>query len=299
MSGKGDSKSKSTRGSKKTVVFHRLFFERWDPKTGTVRNPVVTLSQVKDAIEATTVEGGGEKLSSSNPANFVKDFIRRADSANSNWPDELKDLRWTMRQKTGDNDCFQFIPYDIDQTEPFEDPFLPGSTTPSHLMQSVTIPKASRDLGRKDEQWLIQVAVRQGVIPTHLALHSKIQIQEIVHLQTAVKLRKTEIDALFLAHYLAGEETKTALITCEAKHNESILPDQIVNQANAGSALNKADCVIPMAMRVVKNEGNKDSGGLVYVCEFESVPSGAEIDRSQLKLVSDCVYEFQPPIKGV
>lgn len=299
MSKNENSKSVSRGNSKKSEVFRMLFYERWDCEQRKLRDPVVTISQVKEAIEKARADEGSGHLSSSNPANFVKDFIRRAHSANKNWPEDLKQLRWTIRQQTGDNDCFQFVPFAENQNEPFEDPFVPGPSTPRHRMQSVTIPKASRDLGRKDEQWLIQVAVRQGLIPTHLALHSKVRIDEVVHLQTAVKLRKTEIDALFLAQIASSAGRETALITCEAKHHESILVDQIVNQANAGSALQNADWVIPMAIRVVKNDEPLGAGGLIYVCEFEKLRVGDQIGSSDLKLASDCVYEFQPPIKGL
>lgn len=287
--------------SKKTAVIHHLFFSRWDERQKSVTDPVVTLEDVKHAIEFINKSEAGRNLSSSNPANFFKDFIRRADSANRNWPDEMLKLRWTAEQRTGENNCFEFVRFSDDQIVPFEEPFGPTADTAIHRMQSITIPKASRDLGRKDEQWLLQVAVQQGLIPTHLALHSAHKIDEIVHLQSSLKLRKTEIDALFLAQLVFQTRRLSALITCEAKHGESILPDQIVNQANAASISKKSDWVIPMAIKVIADTSRRrrSAGGLVYVCEFEGFEAGTTISRKELRIASDCLYEFHPPITGV
>ncbi len=287
--------------SKKTAVIRHLFFSRWSKETKSLENPKITLDNVKDAIETINKDATGGKLSSSNLANFFKDFIRRATSANKNWPEELLQLQWTAEQRTGGNNCFEFVKYADGQTEPFEESFGPTKDTPTHRMQSITIPKASRELGRKDEQWLLQVAVQQGLIPTHMALRSSHQIDEIVHLQSSLKLRKTEIDALFLAQLVVGNQRCSALITCEAKHGESILPDQIVSQANAASISNKTDWIIPMAIQVMADPGRKrkNIGGLVYVCEFEGFETGKTIDRTHLRIASDCLYEFHPPIPGV
>ncbi len=168
--------AKPFENSKKTAVILRLFESRWNGVQ--LESPMVNLQEVKEAIEALGNEELGKALSSRNPANFFKDFIRRAESANKNWPKQLKDLRWTAEQRTGENNCFEFVRYSADQNEPFEESFGPSATTPVHRMQSITIPKASRDLGRKDEQWLIQVAVQQGLIPTHLALQSSHKIDD-------------------------------------------------------------------------------------------------------------------------
>jgi hypothetical protein len=291
--------AKPFENSKKTAVILRLFESRWNGVQ--LERPMVNLQEVKEAIEALGNEGLSKALSSRNPANFFKDFIRRADSANKNWPTKLKGLRWTAEQRTGENNCFEFVRYSADQTEPFEESFGPSATTPVHRMQSITIPKASRDLGRKDEQWLIQVAVQQGLIPTHLALQSSHKIDEIVHLQSSVKLRKTEIDALFLAQMVRDGKYRSVLITCEAKHGESILPDQIVSLAYADSASKKSDWIIPMAIKVIRDASRRAAraGGQVYVCEFEGFEAGNFIGREDLKVVSECLYEFQPPIPGV
>ncbi|MFM2197105.1 MAG: hypothetical protein RLZZ505_537 [Verrucomicrobiota bacterium] len=287
--------------SKKTAVIKLLFEQRWDEASKELSPTMVTLDQVKSAIERVNETLAKGKLSSSNPANFIKDFIRRANSANKNWPIELTQLRWTAQQRTGGNNCFEFVRFTEDQTKPFDDPYVPSETTPRHRMQSITIPKASRDLGRKDEQWLLQVAVQQGVIPTHLALHSHYQVDEIAHLQSSLKLRKTEIDALFLARMVFEGESRSALITCEAKHGESILVDQIVNQANAALDTKKSDMVIPMAIKVVPpfDTTVKKTGNLVYVCEFEACFQGAPFEREHLKLASECLYEFHPPVRGI
>ena len=81
----------------------------------------------------------------------------------------------------------------------------------------------------------------------------------------------------------------------------SLLPDQIVSQANAASASKKSDWIIPMAIKVIRDSSRRvaRAGGQVYVCEFEGFEAGKFIGREDLKIVSDCLYEFQPPIPGV
>ena len=96
---------------------------------------------------------------------------------------------------------FEFIPVMPGQTEPFPitAPPRPQEMIP-HQTGSVSMPLASRLLGRSDEPWLVQVSVRLHIIETYFALFSsrKAAIRQVDHLQNALKLRRTEIDALFL-----------------------------------------------------------------------------------------------------
>lgn len=281
--------------STKTAVVRILFEQRWNAADKSLTSSLATFDDVSAAIRlANKIDGG--KRSANNPANFLKDFIRHAERGNANWPEELKEARITAEQRKGKNLCFEFVPYSEGQTEPFPDPYRSSESTPIYEVQGITISGASRELGRKDEQWLIQVAVRQNLIPTHLALYSKLEVVEIDHLQTSVKLRETEIDCLFLAAVKVGDQVIKALVTCEAKTGESILPGQIADQANAALSNGLAQLVIPMAM---KSEKGGALHSRVYVCEFETFKPGNVVDRTDLKIASECCYHLKPKIKGI
>lgn len=170
--------------SAKTAVIELLFKQRWDQDRGTLRRPEVSLSDVSSAIRAVNPSlQEHRRLTDRNPANFFKDFIRNRGSANSNWPASVLQRGYTARQTTGEGHCFEFVPLAHGQTEPFL-PLVPdpSESTPRHRIESASLPLASRKLGRKDEPWLIQVAVRLRLIQTHLALFSYREILQVDHL---------------------------------------------------------------------------------------------------------------------
>src|SRR5581483_11512926 len=201
-------------------IILELFKQRWDPKTKTLRNPVVTIVDVR--TEHTRYrQRRGEEVENINPPAFIKDFLRKRKSANRNWPKEIFEAGYTCRQVTGAGRCFEFISIQPGQTEPFPKTAPePSSSVLAHQISSVSLPRASRRLGRTDEPWLVQVSVRLHIVETYFALFStrKARIRQIDHLQNALKLRKTEIDALFLGIEETGpEQFDEFIITCEAK----------------------------------------------------------------------------------
>ncbi|HUE80391.1 MAG TPA: hypothetical protein VMN38_12280 [Sphingomicrobium sp.] len=130
-------------------------------------------------------------------------------------------------------------------------------------LQSLSLPLASKSLGRKDESWLIQVGVHLHVVEQHFALFDNCKVRELTHLQVGVKLAGSEVDSLFRAVVERDDGTLGhALVTCEAKqHGERILEHQIVEQivaANASleSALDfDADFIIPIALKAIEPLG--------------------------------------------
>ena len=100
-------------------------------------------------------------------------------------------------------------------------------------MESVSLPLASRRLGRGDEPWLIQVVARLRVVESHFSLVSRRSVRQLDLLQLNVKLSGTEIDALFLAQEeVAPGVFEEVIVTCEAKGiRDDILEDQILKQA--------------------------------------------------------------------
>src|SRR5262245_11899615 len=87
-----------------------------------------------------------DNLSDRNPANFFKDFVRRRDSANLHFPKEVFEHGFTARQVTQGGACFEFVPVDVGQTEPFpsKTPQLSAEALDRvHKIQSMSLPLAS------------------------------------------------------------------------------------------------------------------------------------------------------------
>ncbi len=147
----------------KTEIIRELFQKRWDPKTQTLSDPVVTTVQIREE-HAAYRRRRGEEVENTNPPAFMKDFLRKRHTANKNWPAEVFEAGYTARQVTGDGKNFEFVPILPGQTEPFPATTPPPPPdVPPHPLSSVGLPLASRRLGRTDEPWLVQVSVRLHV----------------------------------------------------------------------------------------------------------------------------------------
>lgn len=280
--------------SDKTDVIEHLFFRNWDASTKTLRKSAVDQREVVAAIQhCNAIDGKGR--SARNPANFLKDLVR-TDTASKNWPSSVAGLKYTAIQRTGGNLVFEFVPYSPGQTEPFPDPYKcrPGVRTVP--VQSLTIWSESKQLGRRDEAWLTQVAVKLAVLETHFAVSSPLRgkVRDIVHLQMSVKLRSTEIDAMYMARI---EDSPglilNAAITVEAKQaHERILENQLVAQAKASFSQQRYAMAIPIGMRAVHGRG-------IYIAEFGAVLASNAAAYSRPILVDEALYELQPNVPGI
>jgi hypothetical protein len=303
MAKKGDKKERAFLGSQKTPIIEKFFNERWDEKSSTLTNPVVTLSEVADAIKQHNLNISGKpktELSPRNPANFLKDFIRNRKSGNRNWPSSVFDRGYTARQRKGNNACFEFVPLVPGQTEAFPNRFpAPDATVPRHKIESLSLPLASRRLGRRDEPWLVQVLIRLRVIETHLAIFSQRKIVQLDHLQMSVKLRKSEIDALFLAieqDDAADSSTRREVIVCcEAKQmHDDILEDQILGHVEAVFKAKgvQQELVLPIAVKAIGKS-------MVQVVEFDVIRKEDAATTDLLTMKSQAVYELVPQVPGI
>jgi hypothetical protein len=252
---------------------------------------VVTADDVVSAIEW-CCEHHGIDLSSKNPANFIKDVIRGA-HASAMWPTLLRERRITGRQLTGDGNIFEFVPYEAGQEEPFPDRFGPHDGVQRYKVQSVSVPLATKALGRNDETYLIQVALKLAVVETHFALFSSLEVEQISHLQIGIKQRRTEIDSLYAGVLKTGSNTaEHILITVEAKKkNQRILEEQIEQQVRAAFRLSRTNLVVPIAM-VAAEDG-------IYVAEFKGVRRDGLAHFYELNLSSEALYELVPKVKGI
>ena len=277
--------------SEKPPVVEYIYKSLVDPITGRLTRTIVTNEDVVNAINWCR-ENLGLNLSAKNPANFIKDIIR-GKSAASMWPESLKQARVSARQVTGYGNVFEFVPYLDGQVEPFPDNFGYHAGVQKHRIQSVSMPLASKALGRDDETYLIQVAVKLAVVETHFALQSPIQVVELNHLQIGIKLRLCELDSLFSATYV-DEFGKLAplIITAEAKRRDQrILEDQIVRQVHAAFAETETPAVVPIAMTA--------SAGGIYIAEFKKVWRPELEDFKQLELEAEGLYVLEPPVQGI
>ena len=277
--------------SQKTKVVEHLFDKHWSEATGSLDKSLMSLDDVAQAIRECN-ETHGSTLSDRNPANFMKDLLRGA-NASKNWPASVAAKRFTGIQRTGDGECFEFIPYRPGQTEPFPDAFKVREDAPRFLVQSTSLPLVTKSLGRSDETWLIQTAINLRVVETHFAVAPAFPLLELTHLQTGIKLRSTEIDALFLGKAGDPKRPDSVLVTCEAKQEKDpLIPSQIINQVQAAFAEAEVETVIPIGLRTVKGVG-------FYLTEFEAVKRADAPTLDELTLASYAIYELRPPVKGI
>jgi len=288
--------------SDKSVVIERI----WDvlQAEGSGRTTVY-FQDVTDAIAHCNGVDGKDR-SAKNPANFMKDLIR-SDNASKNWPDKLSALRIGARQRVGKDRVFEFQPYTDEQTEPFPNVHMPTPAMLPEPIQSLSLPLASKALGRRDESWLVQTAVALHVLEHHFARRSALGVIELVHLQTGVKLAGSEVDGLFRAIVEREGQREHLLITCEAKQQgERILEHQIVEQIVAAYASVrdsvpeeelKISAIVPVAIKAIPPHGD------IYVVEFERwSPAEAEAEESAMKDLmpaSAGLYRLSPPVPGI
>lgn len=105
--------------SNKTGIIADLFEDpsRWSGDV--LARPVVTLTEVQAAIDRHNSKNPNDTISSKNPANFFKDFIRKTSTANTNWPASVLGRGYTAKQTTGAGKSFEFIPLPEGQTLAF------------------------------------------------------------------------------------------------------------------------------------------------------------------------------------
>lgn len=285
----------SMAASEKHHAIEYIFEQLWDPGTQTLTRTAVTMAEVLTAIEWSNANRG-TTLSPRNPANFMKDVVRGFGGSRM-WPQRLKDLRWTAIQKKGGSHVFEFVRYEAGQDDPFPNPYSYDPTeVNTHHVQSLSIPQATKELGRDDETYLIQVAAKLAVVETHFALESPLKgrMLHIQHIQVGVKLRHSEIDSLYLATCKnAAGHPESVLITAEAKKKrQRILEEQIEGQVRgAFRAMPHIGKVIPIAMQSVTRG--------VYIVEFKAVDR-ADLDTfTALESVAYGFYELVPAVKGI
>lgn len=295
--------------ARKPKVIEHIFEERYDRTTGQIADPVVKSDALVDAIEECNKLGGGKKLSTKNPANFLKDYLR-SPKRNELWPAALKKARITARQKYRRGRVFAFAPYEPDQTEPFPDIFVLPTDAREHVVESVSLPSAARALGRKDEAWLIQVSVHQRIVQTHFAIHSHLDAPvDIFHLQNSVKTTP-EIDAIFLLTLGDGQKLTKALVTLEAKRSEPILPDQIRAQVarmaktcRKEKGLRDVELIVPVAARSGLHDGARVVAlfemAPVTVAEGVAAYDADEEHLLKLDIVSCVPYRLRPDVSGI
>ena len=303
--------------SKKTEAIEILFARFWPEgqKEPIARPMIATNADVVEAIVARNARnsGKGKPLSPNNPANFLKDLIRKP-TCNTNWPLRLRSMRITARQRYGEGQVLEFVDYRTDDEVPFPDRYDPIEGMTTIRVEALSLPRAARALGRVDEAWLTQVVVYQRIIHHHLGVVSKKNVVDLTHLQMSVKTQP-EIDAIFVATVEDKGEDLRLLVTCEAKqYGERILEDQIREQIAQAFATTKRvadagriDAVLPIVVKVVKYDVPqlKATRG-VYVAEFDMMERttfekefSKNLHDMPLTVMSRAFYYFQPPVRGI
>jgi hypothetical protein len=276
--------------SKKPQVIEKIFEDRWRPESGELTEPLVSMVDISEAINAV-----GADLSTDNLANFFKDIIRSS-GRNEIFPRSVVEAGYTAKQAAGEGDksVFEFIPLPegADSAFPDRQPSKEKLQSPIEV-QSLSLPIEARKLGREDESWLAQAVAELRLIELHLALHSDHNLVSIAHLMTNMKLGKAEIDSMWrgeVENWNGG--TDPILIPAEMKSRKEVLEfEQIQRGARAAGLeakrkLERSEAVLPMAVKVLKNH-------LVWVLEFE-------MDfEDELRIASDAVYRPIPSVPGI
>lgn len=282
--------------SQKTIVIERIFDLLYDPATGTLSRSIVTATDLADAKRYCNEFLGASIKLDSNPFNFMKDIVRGTAAAKI-WPDRVRQLGFVGEQRTGDGNIFAFVPVVAGVSEGFDVDFRPTDDTPSYQVQSLSLPLASKALGRTDESWLLQVAVNLRIIETHFAIGENRQIEalELNHLQMDIKLRKVQIDALYLAKSApsVGDPSGSVLITVEAKQgNQRILTEQIARQVQAAFDSTSNDLIVPTAIAAIRGKG-------MYVVEFKAVHRDDRATFDVPVFHRDAMFVLQPAVQGI
>lgn len=282
--------------SQKTIVIEHIFDQLYDPASGTLSRAVVTATDVQDAKRFCNEHRGTTFKPDSNPFNFMKDIVRGKGAAKI-WPDRVRQLGYVGEQITGDGKVFEFVPVVAGASEGFAVDFRPSNSTPVVPIQSLSLPIASKALGRTDESWLLQVAVNLRIVESHFAIGDNRQIEpvELNHLQMDIKLRRVQIDALFLAlcEPRIDDPSGRVLITVEAKQgNQRILTEQIARQVKAAFESTDNDVVVPVAIAAIRGQG-------VYVVEFRAVHRSESATFDSPEFHRDAMYMLLPAVNGI
>lgn len=306
--------------SNKTGIIADLFEDasRWSGDV--LARPMVTLTEVQAAIDRHNLKNPDDAISSKNPANFFKDFIRKTSTANANWPESVMERGYTAKQTTGAGKSFEFIPLPEGQTLAFPEgsyPKVPESTRYA-VVQTLSVPVFNKALGREDENWLLSIIVHLHLPQQHLALHPlhDLGLIEVGHMQSNLKQATAEIDGLFYGRMGNGG---MLIITMEAKGlTDDILETQIKGQVAAVRSMPsikdllktlgtepEAAFVLPMAMKLLHPrslEGLAEVGGspgssLVYMADYQPLPYVGH--AQDLKLRAETIFDLQPPIRGI
>lgn len=80
----------------------------------------------------------GIKLSTGNPANFMKDVVR-GDNASDMWPERLTRIGITARQRPSGQRVFEFVKFATGQTEPFPNKYTPHADLQSTPVEAVRL----------------------------------------------------------------------------------------------------------------------------------------------------------------
>lgn len=281
--------------SYKPAVIEHIFNQLFDPSTKTLRRTLINAEDISKAKRAVSKQLGLKIKLGSQQMNFMKDIVRGRSAAKL-WPASVLAAGYSGEQRTGRGAVFEFVPVIPGTPTSLSVDYVPTPHTPRFQIQSLSIPQASKALGRKDEPWLLQVAVSLHVVETHFAVGTNRQIDavEMTHLQMDLKLRNVQIDAMFLAqHVLPDKKISNAIVTVEAKqHNQRILTEQVGRQVKAAFASTPTDLVIPIAVAASSGQG-------IYLVEFEAVHRASLAAFVAPAFHRDALFILEPAVNGI
>lgn len=306
----------------KTEIIKSIFEDtsRWQGPS--LIRPVVTLAEVQKAIETANSLPSAEPLSSRNPANFFKDFIRNITNANLNWPKEVLAAGYTGVQRTGQGNSFEFIALPQGQTTAFATcttDYPRDKFAASYLVaQTLSLPAANKAWGRADENWIQSIAADLYLPQQHLSVYAKnLGLVEVGHIQSNIKLSKTEIDSLYYGRLANGD---LVLIPLESKgQRDDVLETQILDQIEALKRLPAVQVLInsfnltvaqtwimPLVIKIVPasccdplaTSFVPEGTNLLYLAHFDILPLVSPQSPS-LSVAGETLFDLRPGIPGI
>lgn len=257
---------------------------------------MVELEDVRSAIRDLSDQNLTD-LSDRNPANFMKDYLR-SNARNRNWPSRISSCGFTAKQRTGDGQCFEFVPLNPGD-DPFPEDFLPTGNEAEAIVQTLSLPIATREIVRNDEQSLAQIAVKLFMIEQLFASSIDAMgwgLTQVQHLQNNVKLRSTEIDAIYQATIRSGTGTEIGAIAVEVKIGDPIISEQLGKQTEAVlSDPAFAFCVPTILKRVKKGEVQASHLGILRRNDIQN--QNAEDVLGQVKHALR--FRFEPDLPNI
>ena len=299
------------RETQKKPIIEFLFWNRLDNKMGWVERANQKTGEIPEEHRTVYTQElcqayhriTGQYLTT--PYAFFSDSRRRLSRREENWPEALKELRWTAETKTG-GAVWKFRPYDADQILAAPDDVEIDLDAPRIVNDTLDLSYTLRRVTRMTESIMLTIMRDTRMLQSHFSQMSPLRskIVDIRHTVPQVKMNGSEVDSLAeveIGNPYSDRRTRL-LVTIEAKCGRNHLSkSQVVRQVNAlAKDIERGNyaCAGILPLVILQVEGG------IYVCEYKPflVPQAktdgkfGKIIENDLVKMSCSIHEFAPGI---